>query len=395
MWNNKTKSILIAVVATPVMVCAFCCCHSGVQKNIHDAGLKEILIDPGKVDTFLDLSDILNDSVEIIPLETKDECLISEIDRLEFYKDRIFVADRKSAKILIFTSAGKYLKSVGKQGVGPGEYSFMGGFTFKGDSIVVQDRFRGKYIVYDLYSNSYREISYNAFHLEVVSFDEIAYLISNYYPSTSGNYNLFKFNFNTSEQVSAELSFEKGGIDKSVYGLRRYSSRCGDNATLIYPLNDTVYTLNKEGIYPSYVIRFTERNLPDELSVDKDMLYRYVHLNRYLKGWEYLQSSRDYLLGYYIDDGFKFFVYDKRKSDIRIGGMIKISSLSDLAFYDFTTTIDNEFCFIQSASMLSCNWNTMRDKCTNSSFKDKMDAALETLSDDSNPVLFKYHFKKK
>lgn len=245
------------------------------------------------------------------------------IDRLEFYKDRIFVADRKSAKILIFTSAGKYLKSVGKQGVGPGEYSFMGGFTFKGDSVVVQDRFRGKYIVYDLYSNSYREISYNAFHLEVVSFDEIAYLISNYYPSTSGNYNLFKFNFNTSEQVSAELSFEKGGIDKSVYGLRRYSSRCGDNATLIYPLNDTVYTLNKEGIYPSYVIRFTERNLPDELSVDKDMLYRYVHLNRYLKGWEYLQSSRDYLLGYYIDDGFKFFVYDKRKSDIRIGGMIK------------------------------------------------------------------------
>ena len=158
----------------------------------------------------MDLSDILNDSVEIIPLETKDECLISEIDRLEFYKDRIFVADRKSAKILIFTSAGKYLKSVGKQGVGPGEYSFMGGFTFKGDSVVVQDRFRGKYIVYDLYSNSYREISYNAFHLEVVSFDEIAYLISNYYPSTSGNYNLFKFNFNTSEQVSAELSFEKG-----------------------------------------------------------------------------------------------------------------------------------------------------------------------------------------
>lgn len=85
----------------------------------------------------------------------------------------------------------------------------MGDFTLKGDSVVVQDRSRNKYIVYDLYSNAFREISYDMLHLEVVSFDEIAYFISNYSHSKYGDYNLFRFNLNTSEVLSLEVPLEK------------------------------------------------------------------------------------------------------------------------------------------------------------------------------------------
>lgn len=109
----------------------------------------------------------------------------------------------------MFTSEGKYLKSIGTQGGGPGEYSFLGDFTLKGDSVVIQDRYNSKYIAYDLYSNAYREIPYDMPHLEIVSFDEIAYLISNYYPSKLGNYNLSKFNLNTLERISLELPLKK------------------------------------------------------------------------------------------------------------------------------------------------------------------------------------------
>lgn len=378
-----------------LVVCTFCGCHTGSRKVAHHNEIKEILIDPDKIDTYLDLSDILDDSIEIIPLEVNKECLISQITRIEFHKDKILVSDKANAKIFVFTSEGKYLKSIGRQGQGPGEYSFMGDFTLKGDSVLIQDRSRSKYIVYDLYSDAFREIPYDILHLEVVSFDEIAYLISSYLPSKYGNYNLFQFNLNTFEVLSSEVPFGEGDIDKSNYGLKRYASKCRDTAMLIYPLNDTVYTLNKDMMYPSYVIHYTSRNLPNELNVKKEMLYRYVHENKYLKGWEFLQNSQDYLLGYYIDNGFRYFIYDKQNSNISIGQWLKMSSLSDLIFYDFYTTVDNQFCILQYADLLSSNWKSVRAKSTNEHFRDKMDAIVAALNEDSNPVLFKCHFKNK
>lgn len=370
-------------------------CNGSSPKTISQGDIAEILIDPEVVSTYLDLSEILDDSIEIIPLETTEECLISRVDRIEFYKDKIFILDRSNAKVFVFTSEGKYLKSIGMQGLGPGEYSFLGDFTFKGDSVVIQDRSNNKYIAYDIYSNLYREIPYDMPHLEVVSFDEIAYQISNYYQSKFGNYNLTKFNLNTSKQISLELPFEKDGVDKSAYALRQYASKCGDAALLIYPLNDTIYTLDKDRVYPSYVINFTSRNLPEELNVDKEMLYSFVHKNKYLKGWEYMQNSKDYLIGYYIDDGFRYFIYDKREGDITVGKWLTMSALSELIFADFYTTVDNQFVILQEAENLSFNWRSVGKHCKNVSFKNKMDALVEVLSEDANPVLFRCRFKKR
>ena len=103
-----------------------------------------------------------------------ENCLISDIKKLEFYKNRIFISDRINAKIFVFDSEGNFLRAIGKQGRGPGEYSYMGDFSFKGDSVIIQDLSRKKYIVYDLYSSGYREILYDPHHLEVVVFDSIA-----------------------------------------------------------------------------------------------------------------------------------------------------------------------------------------------------------------------------
>lgn len=164
---------------------------------------------------------------------------------------------------------------------------------------------------------------------------------------------------------------------------------------LIYPLNDTVYTLNKETVFPSYVIHYTSRNLPSEVNVSKENIYRYVHENKYLKGWEFMQNSQNYMLGYYIDNGFKYFVYNKRNSNIRVGQWLKIGSLSELIFSDFYTTTDNQLYFIQYAAVLSSNWKLTRAKSTNEHFKNKMDAIVASLNEDANPVLFKCHFKNK
>ena len=44
-------------------------CFSSSDKYVPNEGLNEILIDPEVVEEYLDLSEILQDSIEIIPLE--------------------------------------------------------------------------------------------------------------------------------------------------------------------------------------------------------------------------------------------------------------------------------------------------------------------------------------
>ena len=93
-------------------------CFSSSDKYVPNEGLNEILIDPEVVEEYLDLSEILQDSIEIIPLETTEQCLISDIKQIELYKDKIFVSDKGNAKIFVFTTTGHFLNSLGRQGMG-------------------------------------------------------------------------------------------------------------------------------------------------------------------------------------------------------------------------------------------------------------------------------------
>lgn len=71
-----------------LFVVIFVGCNHPTDKNVVDKDVKEIFIDPETFEKYLDLSGILNDSIEIVPLETTEECLISEINQIELYKDR-------------------------------------------------------------------------------------------------------------------------------------------------------------------------------------------------------------------------------------------------------------------------------------------------------------------
>ena len=65
-----------------ILLCLTACSFSDNSKDRLILKPQSILIDPDKVKDFIDLTPLLRDSVEIIPLETKDECLLSEIERI-------------------------------------------------------------------------------------------------------------------------------------------------------------------------------------------------------------------------------------------------------------------------------------------------------------------------
>lgn len=61
--------------------------------------------------------------VEYIPLETADSCLISNILSLQICKDYIFVYNGKTDQVLQFGRDGHFIRTVGRAGSGPGEYT--------------------------------------------------------------------------------------------------------------------------------------------------------------------------------------------------------------------------------------------------------------------------------
>lgn len=75
----------------------------------------------------LPLSDAVQ-KVDIVPLETTNETLLNSIDKIEVTNEFIFIYIHRNAEILRFTRNGKFLNKIGKQGQGPGEYSYLQGF---------------------------------------------------------------------------------------------------------------------------------------------------------------------------------------------------------------------------------------------------------------------------
>ena len=79
------------------------------------------------VPTDLDRSGIkiseLLDSVYYVRLETKSNSLIGEIDELLFCDTTIIVVEKvKRQSVLLFSNKGKFLRKIGKNGKGAGEY---------------------------------------------------------------------------------------------------------------------------------------------------------------------------------------------------------------------------------------------------------------------------------
>ena len=64
--------------------------------------------------------------IEYITLETKSNCLIRKIKQIEFSPQYIFISD--SYKLLQFKRNGEFVRQIGGNGRGPGEYLMIPGF---------------------------------------------------------------------------------------------------------------------------------------------------------------------------------------------------------------------------------------------------------------------------
>ena len=93
------------------------------------------------------------DVVRYVPLETKDNVLIGNIDKLFFYENRIFVVDMfKSKSVFIFNDEGQFINKISRFGYKIDEYRSFRDVELdkKTKQLVLYDRNGGKMLFFDL-----------------------------------------------------------------------------------------------------------------------------------------------------------------------------------------------------------------------------------------------------
>lgn len=106
-------------------------------------------------------------TIEIIPLETKKECLISKVEDMWLAGDNIIIFSHYKQSLLRFSRDGKFLNKIGIIGKGPGECVYIGGVAVNEAQnevyINLGDGIQAGFMVYDFEGHFKRKITFNTF----------------------------------------------------------------------------------------------------------------------------------------------------------------------------------------------------------------------------------------
>ncbi|WP_456087815.1 6-bladed beta-propeller [Parabacteroides sp.] len=102
-------------------------------------------------DEYISLADSL--SIQFIPLETTEECLIGSISDIQIKNNLIYILEgKKSEDLFIFDMNGKFITKVGEKGNGPEQYVKISSFDIDSvnNQILISDKHRGRILFFDL-----------------------------------------------------------------------------------------------------------------------------------------------------------------------------------------------------------------------------------------------------
>lgn len=150
-----------SILVKSLILVAFCFINFSCNRDKMIKSGSHIVIDLDSVlsDTPVLYSELFS-NYELIPLENKEECAFSSIDKVKILNDTIFIMDMTTRSVYIFSPEGKFLGKVCRPGRGPEEY--LGAVDFDIDSferlIFILDWSGRKINVYDFNGNFCRKI---------------------------------------------------------------------------------------------------------------------------------------------------------------------------------------------------------------------------------------------
>ncbi len=390
--NNYLKILMLSLVLT------------ACSKEDKDKYVPTIKLSPSIINNPKETYDSLFKNVKYIPLETNDNCLISEISQLHIAANDIFILDGLQDNLLRFTSNGRFVNSIGRKGKGPGEYLNPSYFLVDNDNreIEIYDRRQKKIIIYN-YSGKYiRNINIDLYFKSFFK--------------DNNKYWAFMANEGNAIDNEKHLNFIKidstGKIVEKIFEIENYNmllcrlAHISENVTdgvvsFVLPLHKKIYSFDKNKIEPKYIIDFQEAEVPDKelkklfhsrrknQKIINKLMDKYAlgyHNFIELKEWIYFSYS------YKKTKGIKFVLYNKKDNKVFNITKNPYKENSWETFFPIKYGINNTFYSSIHPVTFEKLLNVNKKKYTKER-KNAINALLSKIKTDSNPIIIRYELK--
>ena len=236
------------------------------EETFKEIDLANNLKDCGKP---LLLSDIVKD-VEYVKLETQDNILVGDIKQLKRTEKFVFIYSRNQRHVMMFDTSGKFIRKIGHVGQGPGEIANIHCFTVS-DSLVFIYPFsrNGSLTVYDMRDNSFvKEFSlkwpvFFSWTIDVMGDCLVYYPGTVYLPDNSKTFISACVANGKGETLMEQIPYLPAGVDKSEMTLSSDASWIYQGRSNVYSqINDTIYGITCDSIYPRYHLSLGKYGLP-------------------------------------------------------------------------------------------------------------------------------------
>lgn|SRR5690606_4328767 len=194
-------------------------------------------------------------TIQLIPLETNEKCLVSSISKILVNENFLYVLDENFNQVLLFKNNGEFVRKVGAIGRGPGEYLSVEDMAFNADttSIFLVSNNSMKITEYGLDGTLKKDIFIDmcASKLAVDSLNNFYLFVNKNRSEKSQNYDLIKLRYDGSlvdryfvftdpdDHMISYAGFVTSGRDRDILFNNSFS--------------DTVYTISEGHVTPKYV----------------------------------------------------------------------------------------------------------------------------------------------
>ena len=369
-------------------------CSNEKDSYISDDKLSVITIDLyNKSD--LDIHQLVSE-LSFIPLETSDEFVIGNIDKLLYFDNKYIIADRTTHNIFVFSDSGKFISKIGSQGKGPFEYLTLRDIainTTDSSLNVLAGTNPVRIIKYSLDNEHISDFKLSNLNADKFTLSCNNFILYNSYPTHKNSGYSLTIVDNDGDIISQYLPFNHYTDTYYDYcNFYSYNNYKHFNMLLDY----NIYRISPQNIVSKcYYFDFGELKLPEEVK------------NTYSTNFEeFVKKSQNYISGIYqiqeIDNCLYFsFPYDGRDYQVfrskSTGNMVlgyTTSGFLDSWISCPIGTIDNKFVAQMDPSALHNLFDYIKqNKDAYESFVEENENLFNLYKDTnkySNPILIIY-----
>jgi len=327
-----------------------------------------------------------------LPLETTEESLLYDIDKIIQYNNTYYVLDRKQDAIFHFDKSGKYIQKLSHKGIGPDEYLSLDDFFLKDDALYILSSAIRKILIYnDSFSfvTSYKIDNYgNRIHY----IDNQIYIYNNYSSHKCKNIDVLDIKTGKTIHRYADFAKKQIGVGYTSKGF----AKCNDTLFISFPYDYTIHKITDDD-YRNYLsVDFGQENMFSNKWLKMSDEEREEKIKfQYSESWELpvnkidnLFISEEYIIFSFVHRGSEHFFILNKSTGKSFTGYIFDTKQFPFAHGKHQGFIEGHFVESVQSDMILQIFENQKNKIDTTKFD-----FLKNLKPDDNPVLCFYSLK--